>query len=132
MQILKTFELPYPPAAVYAAWVSSDTVIPPATAMEIDPRVGGHYRLITDTPDFKTRNEGTFLELTPDAHVRYTWQWQGDDEQTIIDVRFEPRKDGQATRIVLQHSGFQRADSQAQHDEGWDAYLSGFEAFLAT
>ncbi|MEM1229556.1 MAG: SRPBCC domain-containing protein [Pseudomonadota bacterium] len=130
MQILKTFELPLPPEQVYAAWVSSDTVIPPATAMDIDPRVGGHYRLIIETPEFSSRNDGTFLELKPGVHVRYSWQWQGDDEQTIIDVRFEPLEDGQATRIVLEHSGFAREESHAQHEQGWDAYFAGLRAFL--
>jgi len=43
MDLEKHYDLPYPPAKVYAAWVSSDTVIPPATAMDINPIVGGHF-----------------------------------------------------------------------------------------
>jgi uncharacterized protein YndB with AHSA1/START domain len=65
MQIEKTYELPFPPSVVYDAWVSSDTVIPPATAMDIDPIVGGHYRLIMETPDFNGKNEGRFCWLNP-------------------------------------------------------------------
>ena len=46
--IYKTYKLPLPVDEVYAAWVSSETVISRATAMYINPVVGGHYRLIID------------------------------------------------------------------------------------
>ena len=52
MIIEKQYELPFPISHVYAAWVSSDTVIPPATSMDVLPEVGGHYRLIMEMPDF--------------------------------------------------------------------------------
>ena len=46
----KTYDFPFPPDRVYAAWVSSDTVIPPATAMDIEPKVGGHYFSLCESP----------------------------------------------------------------------------------
>lgn len=128
MEIRKTYELSHPLAKVYEAWISSETVIAPATGMDIDPKVGGHYRLIMDTPDFKTGNDGVFHLLAPDERVVYTWQWQGDDEVTVIDVRFEETDKG--TRIQLLHSGFQSEDSRNRHDSGWDSYIEGFRTFL--
>jgi len=61
MVIEKQYDLRIPPAEVYRAWVSSDTVISPATSMDIEPVVGGYYRLIMDSPDFAARNEGSWL-----------------------------------------------------------------------
>jgi uncharacterized protein YndB with AHSA1/START domain len=128
MNLEKRYELPFPPERVYAAWVSSDTVIPPATAMDINPVVGGHYRLTAEMPDYVGRNEGQFLVVEPGRHLRYTWEWNSDGEVTEIDVTFTETDDG--TRIDLAHSGFQKEESVAPHSSGWDRYIVGFSAFL--
>lgn len=127
--IEKTKNLPFPVSDVYAAWVSSETVIPPATSMDIDPRVGGHYRLIINMPDFKSRCNGVFSIVDPENHVVYSWQWLGDDETTQIDVRFDEVEGG--TRVAIIHSGFESEKSRDNHDHGWDSYLIGIEAHLA-
>ena len=126
--IEKSRALPFPVATVYAAWVSPDTIIPPATKMDIDPKIGGHYRLIIDTPDFKSRCEGVFSVVEPDQRVVYSWQWQGDEEVTEIDVRFAAENDG--TRVAISHSGFLDEQSRSNHDQGWDSFFDGFEAYL--
>lgn len=126
--IEKTKILPFPIAVVYAAWTSSETVIPPATSMEIDPRVGGHYRLIINTPDFKARCEGAFSVVEPDSRLVYSWSWEGDDNVTNIDVRFADDPGG--TKVVLIHSGFYDEQSRTNHDHGWESFFVGFEAFL--
>ena len=129
MEINKHYELPFPVETVYAAWVSSDTVIPPATSMEVLPEVGGHYRLIMETPDFSGRNEGEFLLVEPNARVTYTWEWNNDGEVSTIDVRFKPSGDG--TRIDLVHKGFIKEESITNHDSGWDSYVDGFTKHLS-
>jgi len=129
MQIDRTWELPFAVPAVYQAWVSSDTVIPPATRMEIYPVVGGHYRLIMETPDFSTRNEGRFLLVEPNQRITYTWQWEGDAEVSTIDVQFSATDSG--TRVELNHSGFVSEQSRAQHESGWDSYIEGFTRHLS-
>lgn len=128
MLINKSYDLPFPITAVYAAWVSSETVIPPATKMDVLPEVGGHYRLLMDTPDFTLINEGTFSVVEPEQRVVYTWEWNNDGEVSTIDVRFIETASG--TRIELTHSGFQKAESVDQHDSGWDSYIEGFTAHL--
>ncbi len=130
MTIEKTYVLPFPVDVVYQAWVSSDTVIPPATAMDIEPEVGGHYRLIMKTPEFEGRNEGTFLLVRPNKQVRYTWEWNGDGEVSTIDVGFQATADG--TQVTLKHTGFSKPESVASHDSGWDSYIQGLEAFLSS
>ena len=124
MKLTKNWEVPFPIDLVYAAWVSSETVIPPATRMEIDPRLGGHYRLIMETPDFAGRNEGEFLVVEPGSRVKYTWEWNGDGEVTTIDVRFTGA--GENTEVHMIHDGFTNRESAESHDSGWDAYIEGF------
>ena len=128
MRIQKRYQVPFPPETVYAAWVSSDTVIPPATAMDIDPVIGGRYVLIMKSPEFEARNEGTFIAVEPGKHIRYTWEWNGDGEVSEIDVRFLPAADG--ATVELEHSGFTRAESLETHDNGWDSYVAGLTRFI--
>lgn len=125
----KQYELPFPPLVVYTAWVSSDTVIAPATAMDINPVVGGHYRLLMESTDHAAKNEGEFLIVEPGKHVRYTWEWNGDGEISEIDVTFAAKASG--TVIDLVHSGFKKQESADMHDAGWDSYIAGFTDFLS-
>ncbi|MFT5500120.1 MAG: hypothetical protein ACI88G_000246, partial [Woeseiaceae bacterium] len=97
MDLEKHYDLPYPPATVYAAWISSDTVIPPATAMDINPVVGGHYRLTAEMPGYVGKNEGEFLIVEAEQHIRYTWEWNGDGDVSEIDVTFSATPAG--TRV---------------------------------
>ncbi len=128
MSIEKTYELPFPLEVVYAAWISSDTVISPATAMDILPETGGHYRLIMETPEFSGRNEGAFLSLKENEHLRYTWEWNGDGEVTEIDVTFASVPAG--TKVIILHTGFEKQESIVNHASGWDSYMAGLVDYL--
>jgi len=128
VKVQKTYQLPFPIEQVYAAWTSSNTVIAPATAMDINPVVGGHYRLVVATPGFTGRNEGKFLEVEQNSRLRYTWEWNGDGEVTEIDVIFSETDGG--TQIDLSHGEFRKQESADQHSSGWDSYMKGFDAFL--
>lgn len=128
MDINKDYHLAFSVSTVYAAWVSPNTVIPPATAMDILPKVGGHYRLTASTPELTMTNEGVFSIVEPDSHIRYTWEWNKDGEVTEIDVRFNAT--GSGTQIILVHSGFKNQQSLSMHNVGWDSYIQGLESFL--
>lgn len=45
--------------------------------MEIDPQVGGYYRLMIDSPEFSAMNEGSFLLVEPLHHTSYSRYWLG-------------------------------------------------------
>lgn len=128
MKIEKSYEISFPVEVVYEAWTASTTVIAPATSMDIDPQVGGHYRLFMDTPDFSGKNEGVFSRVDPLSRLTYSWEWNEDGEVSIIDVRFSKTASG--TRIELTHSGFSSEDSRSNHDSGWDNYIQGFTEHL--
>ncbi len=128
MKIRKNYDLPFPPARVYDAWTSSETVIPPATGMDINPVVGGHYRLIVDAPEQIMFNEGTFSVVEPGERLKYTWEWNGDGAVTEIEVLFAEGEEG--TSLHLTHSGFASSESMAMHDTGWDSYVEGLKAHL--
>jgi uncharacterized protein YndB with AHSA1/START domain len=129
MIIDKSYDLPFAIDKVYAAWVDSDTVIAPATRMDIKPEVGGHYRLFMDSPDFTASNQGEFLRVEPGTRVTYTWEWNRDGEVSTIDVTFAPTQTG--TRVRILHDGFTKPESVTNHSTGWDSYIEGFRAHLS-
>jgi len=129
MDIRQSYEVPFSPATLYAAWVSSDTVISPATAMDIDPVVDGHYRLIMAMEESTAVAEGRFLKVDPTRNLRYTWEWNADGEVSVIDVTFTETPAG--ARIDIYHGGFSNFQSVDSHAGGWDSYIEGLTEFLA-
>lgn len=129
MLVVKQYTLAFPPDVVYAAWVSSNTVIAPATSMDVKAVVGGHFRLYAADANSTSKNTGVFSMVEPNQHLRYSWQWSGDTEQTVIDVSFSPINVG--TQIDLIHSGFKSRQSQTMHNSGWDSYIDGLAKFLS-
>lgn len=129
MAIDKTFHIPFPLNMVYRAWVSSETVVPPASRMDIDPVVGGHYKLFVDTPDGSVSCIGKFLTVEPEQRLIYSWEWNNDGEVSRVDVAFAPTAEG--TQLRLLHDGFTNADSETNHDTGWDNYIKGLTEFLS-
>jgi uncharacterized protein YndB with AHSA1/START domain len=130
MNINKCYDLPYPVEQVYLAWVSSSTVIAPATAMDLKPEIGGHYQLTIVSEDFSRVNHGCFLAVEPNRHLRYTWEWNFDGEITEIDLTFT--QTAQGTRVDLTHTGFLKQQSVDRHNSGWDSYIQGFCRHLAS
>ncbi len=128
MQLEQTYELPFSCEEVYSAWISSDTVIPPATAMDINPVVGGHYRLHMKTAEFESHCEGIFSVVEANSRVQYSWEWNNDGNATEIEVLFN--ETGAGTTICIQHRGFKTQESLDMHASGWDSYVSGLSKFL--
>nr|WP_299987125.1 SRPBCC domain-containing protein [uncultured Ruegeria sp.] len=123
MDIHKTYHLDFPVEQVFAAWTSSETVIPPAQKMRVEPRLGGAYQLFMSRDDPEPSNSGTFLVFEENSRVKYSWEWYRDGEITEITVDFVPEARG--TRINLNHSGFVKEQSRDMHDGGWDSYIIG-------
>lgn len=128
MEIHRSYDLSSTVAAIYAAWISEATVITPATAMEIDPVVGGQYRLIMGMETATTIAEGRFEHIEENRRLRYTWEWNNDGDVSVIDVTFTKIPAG--TRIDIHHSGFDHAHSAEQHAAGWDSYIEGLSEFM--
>ena len=121
----KSYTLPFPLGQVYAAWISSDTIIPPASSMEIEAKIGGVYRLTM--PNGSTA-EGVFSAIVPNERVCYSWQWAGSGESTEVDVRFSESSGG--TEVAIEHRGFRSESSLRDHSSGWDSYMVGLESHL--
>ena len=129
MQIEKRYTLACSCETLFQTWIDNDTVIPPATRMDINPVVGGHYRLIMALPDGEMRNEGTFSRIEPPHRLTYSWQWLGDDEVSEVDIRFEATGHN-CTDVVICHSGFSEIETADRTSSGWDSYIDGLRLIL--
>jgi uncharacterized protein YndB with AHSA1/START domain len=117
-----------PPDRVFRAWTSAEELKRwhspgEVTLAEVDLRVGGRYRVHMRAPDGKEhRVVGVYRTIDAPRMVSYTWQWEGDPNESLVTVEFLPK--GTGTELVLTHSGFPDADTRTHHEHGWNALVA--------
>ena len=92
---------------------------------EVDLRPGGRYRLsMRDTDSGAVHTvAGEYTEVRRPERLAYTWAWENEAEEvggaalTIVVVDFV--EDGDATEVVLTHSGFANDELREKHLHGW-------------
>ena len=111
LRIERTFQAPA--AAVFDAWTSEEVLRRwwhaghdwETTEAEVDLRVGGVVRVVMRDPhkDAEYGGGGNYTEIEPPSRLAFTWTWDGDTRQTLIEVDFE-ETDG-VTTVSFTHSG---------------------------
>ena len=71
---------------------------------------------------------GTFSQVEPGQALTYSWQWDGDDEASVVSVSFADNAGGTAVHIV--HGEFSTQEAYDNHATGWDSYVEGFTAHV--
>ena len=101
--------LPATPDVVYARWVDAaalaEFIAPaPGTAqVAIDPRIGGHLRIVMTFPDFRTEIEGEYLVVEPPHRLSFTWRSLTGGYASVVTVTFE-RHGEDETLMTIIHS----------------------------
>lgn len=132
--------VPLPMEMIFAAWVE-----PPKMTQwlcdraEVEPHVGGAYRLIFgDDPSFTSA--GTITHYTPSVDVGFTWQsppafadlMNGPGEGTQVYVRLQESPEG--IDVTLEHSGWKSGDAweeaRSWHFHRWDDRLTRLKEYL--
>lgn len=109
-----------------------------AKTVIFEPRLGG--RVLETCSDGEIRPWATVTKWTPGERFVLSWYvGRPEDLATTVDVRFQPEGDG--TRLLLTHSGFDILGDKGQQNRdgyngGWDgvletAYLGGCKAAMA-
>lgn len=104
--VVRSIEIQAPPVAVWR-WFGSEAALRRwiSPTLEIDLRIGGHYRLTG--PDASNRISGTVLELVPEE--RLVLSWLEEDAGWVNPARLEltltPSERG--TTVMLVHDGFE-------------------------
>ena len=97
----------------------------PVLVAEVDPRVGGRYRVrfrLLDTTEHES--SGEFLELIPPERVVMSWRWTGgveDPGESLVEIRLRAIVEG--TELTFTHSRLRDEESRRSHEEGWSGAL---------
>jgi uncharacterized protein YndB with AHSA1/START domain len=139
LQLKRRFEAPR--ERVFDAWTNPDVLRKWWAAApnmdtpiaEVDARPGGSYKLAMRDPDSGEVHTlvGEYREVSPPERLVYTWTWESNvdamkgSENTLVEVDF--REDGDATEVVVTHSGFATPELRDLHAHGWNGCLDNLE-----
>jgi uncharacterized protein YndB with AHSA1/START domain len=104
-----------------------------APSVELDPRVGGAYRIAMQPPEGDLFYlSGEFRAVDPPARLVYTFRWEDpdpEDRETVVTVSLRDR--GDATELDLVQEGFATERRRALHEAGWTDSLERLEQVLS-
>jgi len=87
------------------------------TRATLDVRPGGAYRFEMESGGEVRAAAGTFVEVDPIDRLVYTWQWEGQAEESLVEVTFRETPGG--TRVHLSHTRLDTRESADMHEDGW-------------
>jgi uncharacterized protein YndB with AHSA1/START domain len=116
-----------PPEAVYDEWLDPealrDWMCPRparATKIELQPHVGGRFRLDIEESGVAFSVTGTYLDLERPRRLSFTWScstWPDPDLETLVTVTLEPHG-AATTEMTIRHTDLP-PKLRADHDHGW-------------
>jgi uncharacterized protein YndB with AHSA1/START domain len=125
-----------PREKVFAAWLDPESMkywmcpghILSAEA-QIDPRVGGKFRILMKGENQDYDHTGEYLVLDPPSKLVFTWISKGtDDQPTRVTVELFDR--GGECELVLTHERFPRAEAVEEHRRGWSELIGKLANYL--
>lgn len=131
--------LPVPAGRAFDACVEADRLAEwwgpagfTAPRVDLDVRVGGHYRIEMQPPDTAAFHlRGEFLEVDPPRRLAYTFEWEEpdpDDRTTIVKLSFLDH--GAGTRLEVDQGTFASEARLSLHEAGWADTLERLEQYL--
>jgi uncharacterized protein YndB with AHSA1/START domain len=127
-----------PPEEVFDAWTDAQSLavwmcpgsVERAVA-EVDPRVGGRFRIVMKGPDCDHEHTGEYLVLDRPRRMVFTWvSGETGGEATTVTVDLRPLgPDG--TELTLTHEGLPDEAAAGRHRSGWGGILEKLAAALA-
>ena len=98
-----------------ARWMCPGPVV--GADVELDPRVGGKFRIVMHKPGGAVEHTGEYLAIEPPARLQFTWiSANTDGRPTVVTLEFLDR--GGATEVVLSHRRLPPAQVEG-HRQGW-------------
>jgi len=117
-----------------AAWWGPDEL--PAIEAEIDPRVGGAYRVRFRTFDGREHEAcGECLEVVRPSRLVMSWRWAlgGDPAEfgRVSRIEIDVKATKYGAELTFTHADLSNAASQRSHEGGWTGSLAKLVRHLA-
>jgi uncharacterized protein YndB with AHSA1/START domain len=120
--------IPVPRERVFAAWLDPASLaqwMQPGEATdataEVDPRVGGKFRIVMLHGREEFEHTGEYLTIQPPARLSFTWISKATDHKaTEVTIEFLDRPGG--TEVVLTHRRLPASQIES-HRSGWTDIL---------
>jgi uncharacterized protein YndB with AHSA1/START domain len=125
-----------PPETVFDAWLDPGGVgawlfATPGGVMErceIDPRVGGRFRIDERRDGELAEHHGEYVALDRPRRLAFDFWTSFSDERTRITIAIAA--DGNGSSLTLTHEGVW-ADYEDRTRQGWTMILEGLERWIA-
>jgi uncharacterized protein YndB with AHSA1/START domain len=128
--------IPIPRERVFEAWLDPASLAawmrPAGTTdatAEVDPRVGGKFRIVMARGPEQYEHTGKYLVIEPPRRLPFTWISQATDHRpTAVTIELLEREGG--TELVLTHR--QLPSSQIEsHRSGWSDIMQELQGRLS-
>ena len=128
--------LPASPEEVFDAWTDADSLrewmCPGAShvsALEVDPRVGGRFRIVMSDEAGSTEHTGEYRELRRPERLAFTWISEHTlGRETLVTVVL--RAVGDETELTLTHEQLPNDEARRGHELGWTGIVDKLAAYL--
>jgi len=127
LQIERTFAAPV--EKVFDAWTNEEVMRRWFHGMhdwetshaEVDLRIGGPVRVVMLDPEKGVEHGGggRYTVIEPPTRLAFTWIWDEDERETLIEIEFDEAEAG-ATTVRFTHSGLRDEESARSHEGGWN------------
>jgi uncharacterized protein YndB with AHSA1/START domain len=128
-----------PAQAVFDAWTSEEVMrrwfhgrraweTPEAM---VDLRVGGAVRVVMRDPADGAEHGGggQYTEIDPPHRLAFTWTWDEEPRETLIELDFEEAEG--VTTVRFKHSNLKDEESARSHEGGWTTCFDNLERALS-
>ena len=117
-----------------AAWWPPEDL--PAILAEVDPRVGGAFRIRFPTLDGEEHEAcGEYLELVPPTRLVMSWRWVHGGVEEELDgvsrITIELKQIDVGVELTVTHTDLRNEASRAIHENGWIGSLNRLSRLLA-
>jgi uncharacterized protein YndB with AHSA1/START domain len=136
LEIQRSFRAPA--ESVFEAWTSEEVLRRwfhaehdwETSEARVDLRLGGAVRVVMLDPDRGVEHGGGghYTEIEPPARLAFTWTWDGEGTETLIELDFEEAEG--TTTVRMTQSGLRDEQSVRNHEEGWGKCLANLESTL--
>ena len=130
--------LPASPSEVFDAWIDVESLkqwMCPGTsrvsAAELDPRVGGRFRIVMSDERGDTEHTGEYRELRRPERLVFTWISKPTlDRETVVTIELRPV--GKDTELTLTHERLPNDEARKSHQRGWASIAEKLASSFAT